>query len=68
VRLGGGVSTIRQYLSARLVDDLHLAISPVILGQGGALFAGLDLAALGYSCSKHIASPRATHVFIEKTP
>jgi dihydrofolate reductase len=66
VRLGGGASTIRQYLGARLIDDLHLAMSPVLLGQGEPLFAGLDLAALGYSCSKQIATPRATHLFIER--
>lgn len=68
VRLGGGASTIRQYLSARLVDDLHLAQSPVLLGQGEPLFAGLDLAALGYRCSKQLATPRATHLFIERKP
>jgi dihydrofolate reductase len=67
VRLGGGASTIRQYLRARLVDELHLAVSPVLLGQGEALFAGLDLRALGYACKKHVPSERAAvHVFLEK--
>jgi dihydrofolate reductase len=65
VRLGGGAATIRQYLAAGLIDDLHLAMSPVILGRGEPLFAGLDLAALGYVCTKQIASPLATHLFIE---
>jgi dihydrofolate reductase len=68
VRVGGGASTIRQYLGARLVDDLHLAMSPVLLGQGEPLFAGLDLAALGYSCSKQVPSQRAIHLFIERKP
>ena len=67
VRLGGGVATIRQYLSARLIDELHLAVSPVLLGQGEALFAGLDLRALGYACTKHVRGDRAAaHVFLEK--
>ncbi|TAM52975.1 MAG: dihydrofolate reductase [Acidobacteria bacterium] len=66
VRLGGGVATIRQYLRARLIDEIHLAVSPVVLGQGEALFAGLDLRALGYACTKHIAGDRAAHVFLRK--
>jgi dihydrofolate reductase len=66
IRLGGGVSTIRQYLSARLVDDLHLAVSPVVMGSGESLFAGLDLRALGYECARSVAGERATHVFLRK--
>ena len=67
VRLGGGVATIRQYLRARLVDELHLAISPVVLGQGEHLFGGLDLRALGYVCTKHTAGGRAAaHVILQK--
>lgn len=67
IRLGGGVSTVRQYLQARLIDDLHLAISPVLLGRGENLFQGIDLRALGYECVKHIAGGRAaTHVFLRK--
>ena len=67
VRLGGGVATIRQYLRARLVDELHLAISPVVLGQGEHLFGGLDLRALGYVCTKHAAGGRAAaHVILQK--
>jgi len=66
VRLGGGVSTIRQYLSAALVDELHLAIRPVLLGSGEHLFKGIDLHALGYDCAKYVAGERAIHVFLRK--
>jgi len=66
VRLGGGVSTVRQYLSAGLVDELHLAVGPVLLGSGEHLFQGLDLHALGYECAKTVAGERATHVFLRK--
>ncbi|HVO21100.1 MAG TPA: dihydrofolate reductase family protein [Anaeromyxobacter sp.] len=62
VRLGGGVNTIRQYLKARLIDEMHLAISPVLLGDGEPLFVGMNLPALGYAVSKHVPSERATHV------
>jgi dihydrofolate reductase len=66
VRLGGGVSTVRQYLRAGLIDDLHLVVSPVLLGAGEHLFAGIDLHALGYECFKQVAGERATHVFLRK--
>jgi dihydrofolate reductase len=66
VRLGGGVATLRQYLQARLIDELHLAIRPVLMGSGEALWNGLDLAALGYECTRHVAGERAMHVFIRK--
>jgi dihydrofolate reductase len=66
VRLGGGVATIQQYLRARLVDDMHLAISPILLGSGENLFAGINLAELGYHCTGHVASEKATHVTISK--
>jgi dihydrofolate reductase len=66
VRVGGGVSTIRQYLSEGLVDEMHLAISPVLLGTGEALFAGLDLPKLGYTCMESVPGARATHVVIRK--
>jgi dihydrofolate reductase len=66
VRLGGGVSTIRQYLQAGLVDEMHLAISPVLLGSGEHLMADLDLPALGYICSQHVASENATHVIVTR--
>lgn len=64
VRIGGGVATIRQYLQARLIDEMHLAISPVLLGSGENLFAGLNLKDLGYRVSEHTSSPAATHIVI----
>jgi dihydrofolate reductase len=66
VRLGGGVATVRQYLSAGLVDEMHLAVRPVLLGSGEALLQGLDLPALGYECVDSVAGERATHVFLRK--
>jgi dihydrofolate reductase len=66
VRLGGGVSTVRQYLEAKLVDHMHLAISPVVLGSGENLFAGLDLKALGYEKAEHVSSLAATHIIFKK--
>src|SRR5882724_8746875 len=66
VRLGGGPGTIRQYLCARLIDELHIAVRPVLLGSGEPLFAGLDLRALGYEVAKSVAGERATHVYIQK--
>jgi dihydrofolate reductase len=67
VRLGGGVATVRQYLSAGLIDELHLVMRPVLLGAGEHLMHGLDLRALGYACAKTVAGERATHVFLRKT-
>ena len=66
VRVGGGVSTVRQFLQARLIDELHLAVRPVLLGAGENLFAGIDLRALGYECTRHVAGERAMHVFITR--
>ena|SRR2546427_13236101 len=66
IRLGGGVSTIRQYLRAGLIDELHLAIRPVLMGAGEALYTGIDLPALGYETVKHLAGERATHVYLRK--
>jgi dihydrofolate reductase len=67
VRLGGGVSTIRQFLQAGLIDELHLAIAPVLLGNGEHLLHGIDLRALGYECAEHAPGTRATaHVFLRK--
>jgi dihydrofolate reductase len=68
VRIGGGPATIRQYVRARLVDELHLAIAPTLLGGGELLFAGLDWHALGYRCVETVAGERATHVIIRKSP
>jgi dihydrofolate reductase len=66
VRLGGGVATIRQYLNAGLVDEMHLAIAPKLLGRGEALLAGIDLQALGYRCTEHVGTPHATHVVLTR--
>jgi dihydrofolate reductase len=67
VRLGGGVATIRQYLQAGWVDEMHLAIAPVLLGNGEHLLAGLDLPALGYECIEHRSGKRAAgHVFLRR--
>lgn len=66
VRLGGGVSTVRQYLQAGLVDELHIAIAPMLLGSGESLFVGIDLLKLGYKCTEHVASPTALHVVLTK--
>jgi dihydrofolate reductase len=66
VRLGGGVSTVREYLKARLIDELHLVVRPVLLGQGEKLFDGIDLRALGYEVEKHVQGERAMHVFLRK--
>lgn len=66
VRIGGGPDTIRQYLREGLIDELHIAMSPVLLGRGEALFAGLDLRALGYVCVESVASEKATHVVLRR--
>jgi dihydrofolate reductase len=66
VRLGGGVATIRQYLRAALIDEMHVAISPALLGSGEHLFKDIDTRALGYECAKHVAGERAFHLFIRK--
>lgn len=66
VRLGGGVATIREYLSAGLIDELHLVVSPVLLGEGEHLLAGIDTVSLGYECTEHASSDRVTHVVLTK--
>jgi dihydrofolate reductase len=66
VRIGGGVATIREYLLAGLIDEMHLAISPVLLGSGEHLLTGIDLPSLGYRCSEHVASQRAMHVVLSR--
>ena len=68
IRLGGGVATIRQYLQAGLIDEMHVAISPTLLGSGEHLFAGLDLPKLGYRRSQHVPTPGATHVVLTREP
>ncbi len=66
VRIGGGVATIRQYLRARLIDELHLAVRPILMGNGEALWQGLDARALGYECAESITGERATHVILRR--
>ncbi|NKJ35493.1 dihydrofolate reductase family protein [Rhizobium sp. SG570] len=66
VKIGGGVSTVRQYLNAGLIDEVHFAISPVVLGKGEAMFEGIDLPALGFRVSEHVATAHATHVVLTK--
>ncbi len=66
VRIGGGVSTVRQYLQAGLVDEMHLAVSPVVLGQGENLFAGIDLPALGFRVTEHVFGEGATHIVLSR--
>ena len=66
VRIGGGVSTIRQYLLAGKIDELHIAVAPVILGSGESLFSDIDLLSLGYKCTGHETTENAMHIVIEK--
>jgi dihydrofolate reductase len=66
VRLGGGVATVRQYWAAGLIDELHLAVAPTLLGRGEHLFAGLDAASLGYRCTRHVATDDAVHVVLAR--
>src|SRR3954468_20888737 len=67
IRVGGGVSTIRQFLQAGLIDELHLALRPVLLGKGEQLFAGIDLRSAGYQVAEHVAGERAMHLFIRRS-
>jgi dihydrofolate reductase len=66
VQLGGGATTIRQYLRAGLIDEMHVAISPILLGSGESLLEGIDLPKLGYQCTEHVPTPNATHFVITK--
>lgn len=66
VKIGGGVETVRQYLRAGVIDELHFAVAPVVLGRGEALFAGIDLPALGYRVTKHQSTEHATHVVLTR--
>ncbi|WP_088279848.1 dihydrofolate reductase family protein [Ideonella sp. A 288] len=66
VRLGGGVNVIQQYLRQRLIDEMHIAIAPVLLGAGERLFDGVDLRALGYACTTHVATAQATHIVLSR--
>jgi dihydrofolate reductase len=66
VRIGGGVATVRQFLQAGLIDEMHLAVRPVFLGAGENLWHGLDMRALGYEIAETIPGERATHVMVRK--
>jgi dihydrofolate reductase len=66
IRICGGVSTIQQYLKAGSIDELHFAFSPVLLGQGESLFAGIDVCKLGYKVTEHTSTENATHVRMSK--
>jgi dihydrofolate reductase len=66
VRIGGGVATIRQYLRAGLIDEMHIALRPVLLGSGEQLFRELDLRSLGYECARFVPAERAAHMFVRK--
>jgi dihydrofolate reductase len=66
VRLGGGVATVRQYLAAGLVDEVHFAVAPALLGRGEHVFYGIDTVSLGYRCTERASSDLATHVVLTK--
>jgi dihydrofolate reductase len=66
VRIGGGAGTIRQYLRAGLIDELHVAIAPILLGGGERLFEEMNLPALGYECARFVGSEKATHVVLRR--
>jgi dihydrofolate reductase len=66
VRVGGGVATVRQYLEAGLIDEMHLAITPTLLGRGEALLAGIDLATQGFRCVEQVGTSKALHVVLAK--
>ncbi|MEO6567954.1 MAG: dihydrofolate reductase family protein [Opitutaceae bacterium] len=66
VRVGGGAATIRQYLREGLIDEMHIAISPILLGSGESLFGGINTLKLGYRCVEHVATPAATHVVLRR--
>jgi dihydrofolate reductase len=66
IRIGGGVSTIRQYLQAGHIDEMHLAMAPVLLGEGEHLFHGINLHQLGFTPAKVVAGENATHVVLKR--
>lgn len=68
VRIGGGTATIRQYLQAGLIDEMHLVVSPVLLGSGEHLLRDIDLVELGYRVSEHVTTEKATHIVMLKQP
>jgi dihydrofolate reductase len=66
IKIGGGVETVRQFVLAGHVDEIHLAVAPVVFGQGEALFAGIDLRALGYRTVEHVPTERVTHIVLAR--
>ena len=64
--IGGGASTVRQYLKAGLIDELHLAVAPTLLGEGESLLDGINMKALGYSVTENVPTKLATHIFLKK--
>jgi dihydrofolate reductase len=66
IKIGGGVDTVRQYLRAGHIDEIHYAVSPVVLGRGEAMFNGIDLRGLGYRVSEHVATELATHIVLSR--
>jgi dihydrofolate reductase len=66
IRLGGGVATVRQYLRAALIDEMHLALSPVLLGSGEHLLTGIDAPRLGYQCTEYVPTANVTHVILTR--
>jgi len=66
IRIGGGVDTVRQYLRAGLIDEMHIAMAPIFLGSGESLFSGIDMRALGYQCAEHTSTPSATHMIFKR--
>jgi dihydrofolate reductase len=66
IRIGGGADVIRQYLKAGLIDTMHIAVSPVLLGAGENLLAGIDLRALGYTQAEYVGTPKAAHYVLSK--
>ena len=66
VLIGGGVSTVRQYVQAGLVDEMHIAVSPILLGSGEHFSAGLDLPALGFEIAEHVGTPKAAHFVLKR--
>src|SRR5215203_182963 len=66
IRIGGGSATVRQYLKARLIDELHLAMRPIFLGKGESIFEGIDLRELGYKVEESVPGERATHIIVRK--
>jgi dihydrofolate reductase len=66
IRIGGGTATVRQFLEARLIDEMHIALRPIFMGAGENLWQGLDMSALGYECAEQVVGERAVHLFVRR--